>query len=277
LKRIALATALVGLAVGGCGKARDGAARTPAEELDAALRPATLASTIKKLPGAHWRGSALFRISPTGQEAAGVTTTTDLWLDRKGGYRLVENNDQDGGREVFLVGKELAVAIKPGKMIRRSAQEPEPTRLFEEAVGAPWAAWETVRRFAAVERSAPGTFTFTRSAHPLTVAASLAETTPLRRWRDNVSVEALEGEARFDPQTGAPLAFTMKARFSAKRDDHVPLTGELAVTTKLDGIGSTANISAPVAEPLHQRQRTILEERALLGELGRPATKEDAR
>jgi hypothetical protein len=30
-------------------------------------------------------------------------------------------------------------------MIRRAAQEPEPTRLLEEAVGGALAAWETVR------------------------------------------------------------------------------------------------------------------------------------
>jgi hypothetical protein len=45
----------------------------------------------------------------------------------------------------------------------------------------------------------------------------------------------------------------------------VALTGELAVTTRLDGVGQTAVIAAPVAEVLPQRQRTILEERALLG------------
>ena len=71
-----------------------------------------------------------------------VTTTTDVWLDRTGNYRLREENDHDGGREVILTGRELAVALRYGKMIRRVAEEPEPSRMLEEGLGAPWAAFE---------------------------------------------------------------------------------------------------------------------------------------
>ena len=56
---------------------------------------------------------------------------------------------------MFLVGRELAVALRYGKMIRRIAEEPEPTRILEEALGAPWAAWEVVAGAAATERGAP--------------------------------------------------------------------------------------------------------------------------
>jgi hypothetical protein len=282
LKRIALMVPLAGglaLSGAGCGRSGDGSSLAPAEELDTALRPSALAAACKRLPGAHLTGTALYRITPAstarppGEEASGdaITTTTELWLDRNGQYRLVESNDQNGGREVVLFGRDLAVAIRPGKMIRRSAQEPEPTRLLEEAVGAPWAAWETVRRFATVERTSPGVFRLTRSAVAMPVAAGFADTTPLRRWRDSVSVQALEGEARFDPGKGALLGFALKARFTATRDDRVPLAGELAVTARLDGIGTTPAIAAPAAEALQQRQRTILDERALLGATAKEA------
>ena len=160
-------------------------------------------------------------------------------------------------------------------MIRRQAQEPEPTRLLEEAVGGPWAAWETVRRFATVAPAGtPGVFRVSRSAKPVSVPASFGEATPLRKWRDSVEVQLLEGEARLDPKTRVPLAFTLKAQFTATRDDKVGLTGELAVTTRLDGIGSTPAIAPPPAQVLQPRQRTILEERALLGDLGRAPAKE---
>jgi hypothetical protein len=165
---------------------------------------------------------------------------------------------------VVLFGRELSVAIKPGKMIRRAAQEPEPTRLLEEAVGGPWAAWEAVRRFATIERNGD-IFRLSRSAKAVPVAASFAESTPLRRWRDTITVQELEGQAQVDPKTGVPILFTLKARFTATREDKVALEGELAVTTRTDGIGSTPVIAAPAAEPVPQRQRTILEERALLG------------
>ena len=269
MKRIVLGIAVggVALSVAGCDKSGDGSSRSPAEQIEAALRPAALAAACKQLPGAHFTATTTFRVAPAASKPSdddAITTRTELWLDRHGQYRLVESNDRDGGREVVLFGHELAVAIKPGKMIRRAAQEPEPTRLLEEAVGGPWAAWETVRRFATVERAGEA-LRLGRSARAVSVAASLVETTPLRRWRDTISVQALEGEVRLDPKTGVPLAFDLKARFTAIREDKVALAGEIAVSTRLDGVGKTPVIAAPVAEVLPQRQRTILEERALLG------------
>jgi hypothetical protein len=271
LKRIVLGLAVAGvtLSAAGCGREGGGSSLTPAEQLDAALRPAALAAALKKLPGAHLSGSTLFRVVPTARKTGdepndAITTKTELWLDRQGQYRLVENNDQDGGREVVLFGRDLAVAIKPGKMIKRAAQEPEPTRVLEEAVSGPWAAWETVRRFATVER-AGDVLRVGRSARAVPVAASFAETTPLRRWRDSISLQSLEGEVRLDPKLGVPLAFDLKAHFTAIRQDKLVLTGEMTVSTRLDGVGHTPVIAAPVAEVLPQRQRTILEERALLG------------
>jgi hypothetical protein len=268
LRCIVLCSAVAGLAFSsaGCGKS-DRSSLSPAEELDALLRPTALAASLKRLPSGHLTSSVTFKVAPAAAKAGpddAITTKTELWLDRHGQYRLVESNDQEGGREVVLFARELAVAVKPGKMIRRAAQEPEPTRLLEEAVGGPWAAWETVRRFATVERSGD-TLRLGRSAKAVSVAASFAESTPLRRWRDTISVEELDGQVQVDPKTGVPVSFNLKARFTATREDKVALAGELVVTTRTDGIGSTPVIAAPAAEPLPQRQRTILEERALLG------------
>jgi hypothetical protein len=270
LKRIVLgfAVAAAALPAAGCARSGDGSSLTPAEEVEAALRPGTLAGSLKKLSGAHLVGSTLFRVAPAARKSEdpddAITTKTELWLDRQGQYRLVESNDREGGREVVLFGHDLAVAIKPGKMIKRAAQEPEPTRLLEEAVSGPWAAWETVRRFATVERAGE-VLRLGRSAKAVPVAASFAQAPPLRRWRDTISVQSLEGEVRLDPKLGLPLAFDLKARFTATREDKVALAGELVVSTRLDGVGHTPVIAAPVAEVLPQRQRTILDERALLG------------
>jgi len=103
-------------------------------------------------------------------------------------------------------------ALRHGKMIRRPALEPEPTRLLEEAVGAPWAAWETVRRFATVTRG-PGGYQLTRSTGQVVVVRSVAASNSLRSWRDTVRVDVLAGEARVDPRTGALLAFTLHRPF----------------------------------------------------------------
>ena len=281
--------ALLALSAAGASCRRPAQPVTPPalEQLDGALRPAAQVVALRTLSGMHLRAVTTFRVAPrdaprpaptpagpatataTATDDRGpadsITTTTELWLDRHGHYRLVESNDEDGGREIVLHGPELAVAVRPGHATRRPAQEPEPTRYLEEATGGPWAAWETVRRHASVTLTAPGTFKIERSPAAQPVSGS---TSPLRRWRDTVEVSRLEGEARLDPRSGALLAFTLLARFSARRAE-VPLEGELSVTSKLDGIGATAAITAAAAEPLKPRQRTVLEERALLGDLVR--------
>jgi len=63
-----------------------------------------------------------------------------------------------------------------------------------------------------------------------------------------------------------PLAFACKTAFQAVRDQ-LPVEGEVAVSATLDQVGKVADIAMPEAETLHVRQRTILEERALLGGL----------
>lgn len=279
------AVAAASVAAGGCGpKGSEGPA---IDELDRALRPAALTAALKKLGGAHWVGSAMFAINPAPAAQGGstgtpqaATTTTELWTDKENQFQLLERNDHDGGREVVRYGKELAVALRHGKMIRRPVQEPEPTRYLEEALGAPWAAWETVRRFAAVERAKdnPGIYKVTRGDGPVAVPASFGEATPLRRWRDTIQVQSLEGEVRLEPNGGALLSFALRSRFTAVREDKVQLAGEVAVTGRLDRIGTTTPIPPVVdAEELKPRQRTILEERALLGGItrsSRPAAKE---
>ena len=98
-----------------------------------------------EIGGAHFHATSRFTVGPSGGTPNVVTTTTDVWVDRTGNYRFREQNDRDGGREVVLYGRELSVALRYGKMIRRVAEEPEPSRLLEEAVGAPFAVFDLVR------------------------------------------------------------------------------------------------------------------------------------
>jgi hypothetical protein len=291
LSRLSLGCTLgvVGLALGsGCSPAKPVETRSPFEDLDALLRPASQAASIRRLPSAHLVGTAMFRVSPAGPAADGaagrddrsprdaVTTRTELWLDRRGQYRLVETNDQDGGRQVIRYGHDLAVALRYGKTIRRPALEPEPTRILEEAIGSPWAAWETVRRFATVTRVG-SVYRVTRNRARVVVVHASGEAAALRQWRDAVEVQEVAGEARFEPRTGALLAFNLIAHFSAVRGDGVPVDGEVSVLTRTDGIGTTAAIVPPAAEELEPRPRSILDERALLGDLTREAGGKESR
>jgi hypothetical protein len=54
------------------------------------------------------------------------------------------------------------------------------------------------------------------------------------------------------------------ADYQAARDG-VPIEGNAAVSMAADEIGATADIVMPESETLRTRQRTILDERALLG------------
>jgi hypothetical protein len=89
--------------------------------------------------------------------------------------------------------------------------------------------------------------------------------TDLKKWHESVEVESLSGEARLNG--GGLQSFSLKARFHAKRDDQ-PVEGEIAVEAKVDQVGAVEPVVLPEAEPLPVRQRTILEERALLAGLG---------
>ncbi len=247
----------------------------------AALAPAAAAAAARKLGGAHYHGTATFRISPVfGKPPVAppveattkdtLTTTTDLWLDAEGRFRLTETNDQDGGRDIGFSGREIAVALRYGKLVRRATQEPEPTRMLEEALGAPGAAWEIVGRFASVATvpGKPGSYRLSKSGSPLVPPEPAGSATPGRRWRESITVEALSGEVELDATTRALVGFALNARFSARRDSPgmaLPVAGGIDIALRADGIGHAEPVTLPAsAVELPPRQRPVLEERALL-------------
>ena len=270
--RAALALFLLATAAG-CGRTKGPASLPPMEALDAALVPAAFVAQLRRAGGGHFHATALFRADVASADSRdgkpvsppAVTTTTDLWLDKAGNFRLAETNDQDGGRDIVRVGGDLAVALRYGKLVRHPAQDAECSRYLGEALGAPWAAWELVRRQVKVD-GGQGAFRLQLGERLVEPAPALPASEGLRKWRDSVLVKTLEGEARLDGAGQLPLTFTCKARFAATRDG-TPIAGEVAVTAVLDQIGSVPEVVMPEAETLSLRQRTVLEERALLGDL----------
>jgi hypothetical protein len=271
-----LAAAFV-VATSGCGQKKTAVARSGLETLDGALAPAGFAVALRKAGGGHLHATALFHIDTSGKADPGdgskpaspsaVATTTDLWMDKQGNFRLVESNDRDGGREIVRVGGEVAVALRYGKMIRRAAQDSENARLVAEALGAPWAVWEIVRRQVEVDDAGQGAYRLRQSSRLVDLPAGFPAAEGLRKWRDTVDVKTLEGQATVDPDSHLPFAFACKTTFQAVRDQ-LPIAGEVNVAAAVDQVGKVSDIVMPEAEPLHVRQRTILEERALLGGLG---------
>jgi hypothetical protein len=277
LKRIwevGLVIVLAG-AGGGCKRDRNQGA-VPAQKvavLADALRPEVAAAALKRVGGAHFHATARFAAGPSGGTPNAVTTTTDVWVDRTGNYRFVEQNDRDGGREVVLYGRELAVALRYGKMIRRVAEEPEPSRLLEEALGAPFAVFDLVARRARVTRSGTELIGGARATvfelQPSDGAGS--EPGPalagLRKWRSKASIDALSGRVVVDDATGALVRCDLTAKFATDGEPK-PVQGTVEVHTVLTDVASTPAIEKPVTEDLAMRQRTLPEQRELLRGLG---------
>jgi hypothetical protein len=268
------------VAATGCGQQKTAVQISGLEMMDGALAPSAFAAAMRKAGGAHFHGAAMFRVDPQrlpdpgdGTKPASpstVTTTTDLWMDKKGNFRLVESNDQDGGREIVRVGGEVAVALRYGKMIRRAAQDSENARFVAEALGAPWAAWEIMRRQVEVEQPNQGVFRFKLGNRLASLPVGFPPAEGLRKWRDTVEVTRLEGEATLASDGQVPLAFACKAAFRAVRDQlaKASIVGEVVISAALDEVGKVADIAMPESETLRMRQRTVLDERALLGGLG---------
>jgi hypothetical protein len=274
----ALAVSLVTLGAGACGR-RAGKPEAPqVAALGDAVRPAFFAEALRKLGGAHYHATLRYSVGRAGAAPLAITTTTDVWLDRAGNYRLREENDRDGGREVILSGRELAVALRYGRMIRRVAEEPEPSRMLEEGLGAPWAAFELSAPRMHAERTGDdlvGGARATSYALSLGDGSAVKPAAPalplagLRAWRGTATIDRLSGRAVVDDATGALLAVDLTATFQA-RGETGPEEGALEVHASLADVASTAAIERPAADELSLRQRTVPEAHALLRGLAEP-------
>lgn len=279
----------------GCHGRDDAANRAAAASLDQALSPVFFADALRKLGGAHFHSTARVSVTAaaTTTNEAGwdtVTTTTDVWLDRGGNYRILETNDQDGGREIVLFGHDLNVALRYGKMIRRKAQDPEPERLLEEALGGPWAAWEVAAPYAIIKHR-PAPTVGGRKGEEYRVSKSErrhrkpAKIPPgMRHWRTSASVLELNGDMAVDAATSALLKSDFVVVFAAQRPSesvndppNEPVVGTVDVQTTIDGIGTTPPIAKPVDEELSLRQRIVPEQKELLGGLSAAAAGKEAK
>jgi hypothetical protein len=250
----------------------------PGVAVDTALQAAHFAEAFRKLGRSHLRGLARFQAGPDGGASDGVTTETDVWMDDAGNWRLVDLNDKDGGREVVLHGRELAIALRYGKMIKRAAEDPEPMRLLSEGVGAPFAAWDLLRDVVTVDDFGESThagrkvhaYKLTKSPRP-PAAAKTIEAGDRRGWRRTLVAGSVEGTILIDQQLGLPLLAEVRAKYSMRRGagEGTPMHGELEVRTSIEDIGQSPAIAEPEAEALAPRQRTVPDERALLGGLPR--------
>ena len=239
-----------------------------------ALRPDVFAAALKRIGGAHFHATARFAVGPSGGTPNVVTTTTDVWVDRTGNYRFVEQNDRDGGREVVLHGRELAVALRYGKMIRRIAEEPEPSRLLEEALGAPFAVFDLVARRARVTRAGADVIGGARAT-----VFELQPSDGARSERGRRSTGCASGATRprstrcrdawwSTTRRARWCAAISRAKFATTEGDQKPVQGTVEVHSLLTRGREHAGDREAGAEDLAMRQRTLPEQRELLRGLG---------
>lgn len=250
----------------------------PGVMVDTALQAGHFAEAFRKLGRSHLRGVALFKAGPDGGTYEDIRTETDIWMDDVGNWRLVDLNDKDGGREVVLHGRELAIALRYGKMIKRAAEDPEPMRLLAEGVGAPFAAWDLLRDVVQVDDFGPETragrkvhlFKLSKVSKP-PAPPKTVDAGDRRAWRRTLVVDSVAGDIAIDDQTGVPLLAEVKAQYTMRRGpgEGTPMHGALDVRTSIEEIGQSPVIAEPEAEALAPRQRTVPDERALLGGLPR--------
>lgn len=267
---------LLGLLGAAAGCRNPKALTRPAASVDTSIRPEHFSKSLRQLGRAHFRCVAKFEAAPDGSPLENVTTETDLWMDDLGNWRLVELNNKDGGREVVRHGKELDVALRYGKMIRRAAEDPEPEHLLEEGLGAPFAAWELLRGVSTVDDF--GTeiragrkvhvFKLTKAKKPRNLSGDdLDERTS---WRRTLVAGTVEGSAVIDDLSRIPLLVDIRSKYTMRRggqDQGTPMQGAVDVHATVEDIGRSPRITKPEAEDMPVRQRTIPEEKALLGGL----------
>jgi len=263
----------------------------PAAALEIALFPMGFATRLPHLGRAHVHGVARMSASleagaaksgrAAEDDSESVSTETDVWSDDTGNFRIVEVNDRDGGREIVRFDHDLAVALRYGKLIKRAAIEPEPTTLLAEAVGAPFAFFDLVRAGAIVddmgEEAGPqgrAVHTYKLSAEPKRQYFKLLEDAKgTRAWRKTMVLEALDGTLKIDKATRVPLEATLRAAYrmmrpnGAAEGEGVPMRGRYEVRLAVSEIGTSPLVAPPEAEEVPQRQRTVQEEKTLLGGL----------
>lgn len=294
--RARMLTTAMALALLGATACRSSAPKPsePAAALETALFPMGFASRLVNLGRAHVHDVSQMSATVDGGDTETVTTDTDVWSDETGNFRVVEVNDRDGGREIVRYGKQLAVALRYGKLIKRAAIAPEPANLLAEALSAPFAFLDLARAGAIVddmgeEKLASGrpAKIYKLSLQPKQYFDVLADAKGTRDWRRTIVLDELQGTVKVDVATRVPVEGVLHAAYRMRRggdtkgadskkadskradskdaSNGVPMHGRFDVKLLTSDIGSSPEIAPPEAEEVPPRQRTVQEEKTLLG------------
>jgi hypothetical protein len=210
-------------------------------------------------------------------KAAGETLDEDVTLsvDDKGDFHLVHDNSRDYGKEVILIGDDLYIRPRYGKLVQRPAEKGEGYRLRDEAYGTLAAYLDVVGHALAAKSFTKGTTAGKPSLEVVLGVASeprkiepASADHPERKWRETVTAGTIEGTVTLDEATAVPLAANLKLGYKFVRDGQ-PIDTELTLTMAVEPADEKIAPPAPDAYvQIPSRPRPTLERDQLLGKTG---------
>jgi hypothetical protein len=182
-----------------------------------------------------------------------LSDTTTIELGAGESFRAVYENSADYGREVIFEGGHLFLRPRYSKWHRRAPNEPaEPAHTRDQMYAVLGDYFAVVAHAAEVTDKGPAKAAG-RDGRRVeikldpTPAKPAAQVLTQRKWRESVTVQALEGDAVLDADSAAPLQARFKATFTFSRDGRT-FTQTLEVGQEVTGVGSAVALVTPPPE-----------------------------
>lgn len=237
-----------------------------ADELRRALEAP--AHELPKRVGAHRLSEKLrIQVALGGAEVEKLEDQSRLEVQQGGAFSAVHENSRDYGRAVTWDGKRLYVQVRYGPHVERRPEHGEVDRLHDELGGMLPAAWRLLGPFAKHEDGgavrAGG-----RDARKIKIALGPPPgelpTGADQAWRQQMQVQALDGEVALDAKSGVPLEGRLSARYSFPKGTGTAAV-EMSLERRLEPQPADPVVAAPKgAVPTPRRARYEPERRALL-------------
>ncbi len=226
----------------------DAAAKDPAELGRALMRP--YRSIIGSLP-VH---SMIVTSKTTVEEAGKVTDdlgeSTTIQLGDGGAFHGEYTNTADYGREVMFLGGKLYLRPRYQKWHGRAPETAEEPAALRDGLFAPVAAtWELLAPAAELTDLGPvqvggkqgRKIVIKLAANP---KANPAETVTQKKWREQRTIEELDGEVVLDADKGAPLSVKLAGSVGFMRDGR-RFRIRVSLTSAVTSLGTATAITAP--------------------------------
>lgn len=222
------------------------------------------------------RGTASQVVTDTDQPAIALEEQALVEEAADGTVHALYTNSRGEGRELYAADGLLWLRPRYGKFHRRPpADADEAARTAAEIAGTFAAEFDLVAASADVHDA--GTVTIAgRAAHRITLTRGQPRTHAPQRgpraWRDQATIETVEGELALDDASGALLSGRLRAQVRFERDGH-SLQLTLESTHEVTDLGAAIAVAVPspdesVATPTRS---TDLDDRdELLGGLAAP-------